>query len=59
MDDAEHIAYAIKVAFEVELGKEVVCAAANVRKLVGRIVEARKVLLRGRVGSVSLSSKEK
>ncbi|BGP43345.1 phosphatidylethanolamine N-methyltransferase [Rhodotorula kratochvilovae] len=43
-DEAAHIAYAIKVAFGVELDKEVVLAAANVKKLAARVAEARKVL---------------
>ncbi|BGP03328.1 Phosphatidylethanolamine N-methyltransferase [Rhodotorula toruloides] len=43
-DEASHIAYAIKCAFDVELDKEVVLAAANIGKLAARIKEARKVL---------------
>lgn len=44
LDEAAHIAYAIHVAFGVELDKEVVLAAANVKKLAARVAEARKVL---------------
>lgn len=44
LDEASHIAYAIEVAFGVELDKEVVLAAANVKKLAARVAEARKVL---------------
>ncbi|GAA5846665.1 hypothetical protein JCM9279_003401 [Rhodotorula babjevae] len=44
LDEAAHIAYAIHVAFGVELDKEVVLAAANVKKLATRVAEARKVL---------------
>lgn len=43
-DEAAHIAYAIKCAFDVELDKEVVLAAANVGKLAAQLLEARKVL---------------
>lgn len=43
-DEAAHIAYAIECAFEVELDKEVVLAAANVGKLAAQLLEARKVL---------------
>ncbi|POY72897.1 hypothetical protein BMF94_4058 [Rhodotorula taiwanensis] len=43
-DEAAHIAYAIKCAFDVELDKEVVLAAANVSKLAAQLLEARKVL---------------
>ncbi|GAA6018038.1 hypothetical protein JCM11491_000043 [Sporobolomyces phaffii] len=43
-DEAEHISYAIKQSFDVELDKEVVLAAANVRRLVKRVVEARNLL---------------
>lgn len=43
-DEATHIAYAIKCAFDVELDKEVVLAAANVGKLAAQLLEARKVL---------------
>lgn len=43
-DEAEHIAYAIDEAFGVELDKEVVVAAANVGKLVNRVLEARNLL---------------
>ncbi|KAM0786071.1 hypothetical protein ACM66B_006882 [Microbotryomycetes sp. NB124-2] len=57
-EEAEHIAYAIQEAFDVELVSDVVIAAANVAKLASRIVEARKVLFasdhnlsRGRSGS--------
>lgn len=45
LDEAEHIAYAIEQAFEVDLTSEVVLAAANVSKLANRIVEARKLLM--------------
>ncbi|GAA5937887.1 hypothetical protein JCM1841_003868 [Sporobolomyces salmonicolor] len=50
-DEAEHIAYAIKVAFGVELDKEVVLAAANVGKLANRILEARNLLRPGEGGT--------
>lgn len=43
-DEAEHIAYAIEVAFDVDLASEVVLAAANVRTLSHRIIEARSLL---------------
>lgn len=43
-EDAEHIAYAIKQAFEIDLTSEVVVAAANVGKLVKRVLEARSLL---------------
>ncbi|KAK4048562.1 phosphatidylethanolamine N-methyltransferase [Microbotryomycetes sp. JL201] len=43
-EEAEHIAYAIQEAFDVELVSEVVVAAANVAKLASRVIEARKVL---------------
>ncbi|GAA6046822.1 hypothetical protein JCM3770_005660 [Rhodotorula araucariae] len=43
-DEAAHIAYAVHVAFGVELDKEVILAAANVKKLAARVAEARKVL---------------
>ncbi|GAA5966197.1 hypothetical protein JCM3765_006085 [Sporobolomyces pararoseus] len=44
LDEAEHISYAIKESFEIELDKEVVLAAANVGKLVTRVLEARSLL---------------
>jgi phosphatidylethanolamine N-methyltransferase len=44
VDDAEHIAYAIRVAFGVDLTAEVVVAAANVGKLAKQVGEARKLL---------------
>ncbi|GAA5943073.1 phosphatidylethanolamine N-methyltransferase [Sporobolomyces koalae] len=44
--EAEHIAYAIEEAFEVELDKEVVLAAANVNKLLNRVLEARNLFLK-------------
>jgi phosphatidylethanolamine N-methyltransferase len=50
-DDANRIAYAIKVAFDVELDKDVVVAAANVTKLVSRILEARRLLRPGDAGT--------
>lgn len=50
-DEAAHIAYAIEVAFGVELDKEVVLAAANVAKLASRVVEARSVLRPGEGGT--------
>lgn len=42
-DEASRISYAIAVAFDVELDKEVVLSAANVGKLASRINEARKL----------------
>ncbi|GAA5917984.1 hypothetical protein JCM6882_004881 [Rhodosporidiobolus microsporus] len=50
-DEAAHIAYALEVAFGVELDKEVVLAAANVSKLAARIIEARSVLRPGEGGT--------
>ncbi|GAA5840346.1 hypothetical protein JCM11251_006701 [Rhodosporidiobolus azoricus] len=50
-DEAAHIAYAIEVAFGVELDKEVVLAAANVAKLASRVIEARAVLRPGEGGT--------
>ncbi|KAK4053652.1 phosphatidylethanolamine N-methyltransferase [Microbotryomycetes sp. JL221] len=49
-DQAEHIAYAIEEAFQVELVSDVVVAAANVNKLASRVVEARKVLFQSTTG---------
>ncbi|GAA6044275.1 hypothetical protein JCM8097_002105 [Rhodosporidiobolus ruineniae] len=54
-DEAAHISYAIQVAFDVELDKEVVLAAANVKKLAARIVEARLVLRPGQGGTAMKS----
>lgn len=44
LDEAEHIAYAIEQAFEIELASEVVLAAANVGKLAHGILAARRLL---------------
>lgn len=44
LDEAEHIAYAIEQAFEIELASEVILAAANVGKLANSIVAARRLL---------------
>ena len=44
VDEAEHIAYAIEQAFQVELASDVIVAAANVHKLAKRIGEARRLL---------------
>lgn len=43
-EEAEHIAYAIKEAFAIDIASEVVLAAANTRKLARKIVEARGLL---------------
>lgn len=43
-EEASRISYAIKESFEIELDKEVVLAAANVGKLVKRVLEARNLL---------------
>ncbi|BGP19913.1 hypothetical protein JCM10213_008612 [Rhodosporidiobolus nylandii] len=50
-DEAEHIAYAIEVAFGVELDPAVVLAAANVGKLATRVSEARALLRPGKGGT--------
>ncbi|KAM0745695.1 hypothetical protein T439DRAFT_307542 [Meredithblackwellia eburnea MCA 4105] len=57
VDEAEHIAYAIEQAFDVELASEVVLAAANVKKLAQRVSEARRLLMKPRSASVSGGSK--
>jgi hypothetical protein len=48
--EAQHIAYAIEIAFDVELSEEVVLAAANTEKLGKTIWDARRVLAGGRGG---------
>lgn len=45
VQEAEHIAYAVSEAFDVDIASEVVLAAANVVKLAKRIAEARRLLL--------------
>lgn len=44
LDEAQHIAYAIKTAFDVDLGSEVVLAAANVGKLAQTVLMSKKLL---------------
>lgn len=49
--EAEHIAYAVKQAFDIELASEVVLAAANTARLARTIAEARRVLGRSLPGA--------
>ena len=44
LNEAQHIAYAIKTAFDVDLGSEVVLAAANVGKLAYTVQISKKLL---------------